>query len=236
MKRGIVLLMLLSLIISVNAEAQKNRSKNLVSGQVTDVNGRPVAGAMILTDRHQTDVYTNRKGFYKIRINPAVKMIGVYSDKKGSAETELYDNKDINFVLSGTFAFRDIVPSQDPGDEMINIGYGKVRKKDLTTSPGKIDATQDKYASYTNIYDMISGEVPGVQVVDGHILIRGIHSVNMSNDPLFVVDGMIVSSIDHISPKEVKTITVLKGSDASIYGTRGAGGVILIDLKGASDK
>jgi TonB-dependent SusC/RagA subfamily outer membrane receptor len=53
---------------------------------------------------------------------------------------------------------------------------------------------------------------------------------------LFVVDGIVVSTIDGISPRDVKSITVLKGSDASIYGTRAAGGVILIDLRGAGDR
>ena len=83
---------------------------------------------------------------------------------------------------------------------------------------------------------MIRGEVPGVQVVGTQILIRGMSSINSSNDPLLVVDGMPVSSIDNISPRQVKSISVLKGSDAAIYGTRAAGGVILIDLKGASDR
>ena len=61
-------------------------------------------------------------------------------------------------------------------------------------------------------------------------------SLNSSNDPLLVVNGMPVSSIDNISPRDVKSISVLKGIDASIYGTRAAGGVILIDLKGVSDR
>ncbi len=119
---------------------------------------------------------------------------------------------------------------------MVNIGYGKVKKKDLTTPTGQIDGREHKYDSYTNIYDMIRGEVPGVQVIGTQVLIRGTSSINSSNDPLLVVDGMSVSSIDNISPREVKSISVLKGSDAAIYGTRAAGGVILIDLKGASDR
>jgi len=83
---------------------------------------------------------------------------------------------------------------------------------------------------------MIRGEVPGVQVNGNQIVIRGQSSINLTNEPLFVVDGVVVSSIENISPRQVKSISILKGPDASIYGSRSAGGVLLIDLKGGSDR
>lgn len=236
MKRGIILLMIFSLIISVNIEGQKSNKKNIVSGYITDVNNQPVAGAMILADRLETGVVTSKKGFYKVRITPETRMIGVYSELNGSAETPVDGGPEINIVLYGNYAIQDFIPSIPADEEMVNIGYGRVRKKDLTAPTGQIDGQDNKYDSYTSIYDMIRGEVPGVQVTGTQILIRGISSINSSNDPLLVVDGMPVSSIDNISPREVKSISVLKGSDAAIYGTRAAGGVILIDLKGSSDR
>jgi hypothetical protein len=236
MKSGIILLMILSLIISENIEGQKNSKKGIVSGYVMDVNNQPVAGAMILTDRQQTGIVSNRKGFYKVRVTPDTRMIGAYSDVKGSAEAPADGGTEVNIVLYGPYAIQGFIPAIPEGEEMVNIGYGKVRKKDLTTPTGQIDGREHKYDSYTNIYDMIRGEVPGVQVLGTQILIRGTSSINSSNDPLLVVDGMAVSSIDNISPREVISISVLKGSDAAIYGTRAAGGVILIDLKGASDR
>ena len=236
MRRGIVLLLVFSLIISENIEGQKSNKKNIVSGYVTDVNNQPVAGAMILADRQETGIVTNKKGFYKVRITPETRMIGVYSELNGSAETPVDGGPEINIVLYGNFAIQGFIPAIPAEEEMVNIGYGKVMKKDLTTSTGQINGQDNKYDSYTSIYDMIRGEVPGVQVVGTQILIRGMSSINSSNDPLLVVDGMPVSSIDNISPRQVKSISVLKGSDAAIYGTRAAGGVILIDLKGASDR
>jgi TonB-dependent SusC/RagA subfamily outer membrane receptor len=236
MKRGIFLLLVLSLIISENAEGQKKNRKVVVSGYVTDVNNQPVASAMILVDRQQTDVFTTRKGFYKVRVYPEARMIGAYSAEKGSAEAATDGSREVNIVLYGTFAIQGFVPEEGEGNELINVGYGKVRKKDLTSAPGKINGKENKYASYSNIYDMIRGEIPGVQVMGNEIIIRGINSINSGTGPLFVVDGMVVSSIDAISPQEVRSITVLKGSDAAIYGTRAAGGVILIDLKGAGDR
>ena len=80
---------------------------------------------------------------------------------------------------------------------------------------------------------MIRGKVPGVSVVGNSIVIRGVNSVNASSDPLLIVDGVTVSSIDNISPSMVKSISVLKGPDAAIYGSRGANGVLLITLVGS---
>ena len=236
MKRGTILLMIFSLIISENVEGHKNNKKNIISGYVTDVNNQPVAGAMILLDGQQTDIVTNRKGFFKVRITPDTRMIGAYSDAKGSAETPAEGGQEINIVLYGSFAIRSFIPAIKEEEEMVNIGYGKIRKKDLTTPTGQVDTKGHRYDSYSNIYDVIRGEVPGVQVVGKQILIRGASSLNLSNDPLLVVNGMPVSSIDDISPRDVKSISVLKGSDAAIYGSRAAGGVILIDLKGVSDR
>jgi TonB-dependent SusC/RagA subfamily outer membrane receptor len=236
MKIGTILLMIFSLIISENIEGHKNNKKNIVTGYVTDVNNQPVAGAMILLDRQQTEIVTNRKGFFKVRITPDTRMIGAYSELKGSAETPAEGGQEINIVLYGSYAIQGFIPAISEEEEMVNIGYGKIRKKDLTTPTGQIDGKGHKYDSYSSIYEMIRGEVPGVQVVGKQILIRGTSSLNSSNDPLLVVDGMPVSSIDDISPRQVKSISVLKGSDASIYGSRAAGGVILIDLKGVADR
>jgi hypothetical protein len=134
MKSGIILLMIFFLIISENIKGQKNNKKDIVSGFVTDVNNQPVEGAVILMDRKQTDVVTNKEGFYKIRVTPESRMIGVYSSEKGSAEAPLDGSPEINIVLYGHFAIPDFIPQEMEGDEMVNIGYVK-RKKDLATSP-----------------------------------------------------------------------------------------------------
>ena len=84
---------------------------------------------------------------------------------------------------------------------------------------------------YRDIYEMIQGKCAGVQVTGRSITIRGKNSINLSTEPLFVVDGVAVEDVSHINPREVKNITVLKDSAASIYGVRGANGVILITLK-----
>jgi TonB-dependent SusC/RagA subfamily outer membrane receptor len=83
---------------------------------------------------------------------------------------------------------------------------------------------------------MIRGEVPGVRVVGNTISIQGPSSMNSGTQPLLVVNGMVVETIDDIRPQSVKSIDILKGSAASIYGSRGANGVVLITLIGAEKK
>ena len=86
--------------------------------------------------------------------------------------------------------------------------------------------------TYRTIYYIIRGKIAGVVVQpDNTIIIRGINSIKNNSEPLFVVDGSVVSSIDYIVPGEVKSITVLKDADASIYGSRGSSGVIVIKMK-----
>ena len=87
-------------------------------------------------------------------------------------------------------------------------------------------------ATFDNIYDYIKGRVAGVRVTNSNkIIIRGVSTFNLTSDPLFVIDGVVVSSIDHISPIEVDQISILTGASASIYGSRGANGVIEITTK-----
>lgn len=77
---------------------------------------------------------------------------------------------------------------------------------------------------------MIKGRIPGVTVTGNKIVIRGVKTLMGSSDPLFVVDGIIRNNIDDIQPNLVKSISVLKGPDATMYGSRGANGVIMINL------
>jgi len=111
MNRGIILFMMLSLIVSENIEGQKNNKGNIVSGYVTDVNNQPVAGAIILVDRQETGVVTSKKGFYKVRITPETRMIGAYSDQKGSAEAPAEGGPEINIVLYGNYAIQGFIPA-----------------------------------------------------------------------------------------------------------------------------
>jgi TonB-dependent SusC/RagA subfamily outer membrane receptor len=229
MKTKIIFLLLFSFVAINQVDGQKKNKKISVAGVVTDKNKMPVEGAMILVDEKNTSIVTDNKGFFKIKVKPDITRIGAFRIGVGQGETLFEGKPTINIVLDGSLAKIGNNTEGPNADEKVNIGYGTINKKDMAASD-HIDNTGTKYVSYTNIYDMIKGEIPGVQVYGKKILIRGISSINSGTDPLFVVDGMVVESIDQISPRQVRSIHVLKGSEAAIYGSRGANGVILIEL------
>jgi TonB-dependent SusC/RagA subfamily outer membrane receptor len=125
------------------------------------------------------------------------------------------------------------IRGQTKKGDKITIGYSKENQKYQVLNSESIGVEKDKNtAIYNTIYDLIRGRLAGVTVSrDNRITIRGVSSVRNISDPLFVVDGMIVSSIDYISPNNVKNISVLKGADAATYGAQGSSGVILITTK-----
>ena len=119
---------------------------------------------------------------------------------------------------------------KDPGDEEVNLGYQKIKKRDSTAATATLNV--ERGSGYSNIYEYLQGRVAGVEVVGTSIRIRGDHSINSSNEPLLIVDGMEVSDISDLSPEEVETIDVLKdAATTALYGSRGANGVILITTR-----
>ena len=124
-------------------------------------------------------------------------------------------------------------PAQAPLDETtVNIGYGVVRKGDLTQSVSTLEVKDNEMQGYRDIYDYLEGRVAGVEVTyDKRIIVRGVNTVNGSTDPLILVDGQEWQDISALNPNDIKSIDVLKGSATAIYGVRGANGVILITTK-----
>ena len=132
-------------------------------------------------------------------------------------------------------AIRDSLKLEGYFDEEINVGYGTVKRRHLTTSVSKVSSEENQRSAYCNMGEYLMGRVPGLTVYqegDGYkYVIRGVSTLYGSSDPLFIVDGVETDSIDHISPRDVSSVEVLKDVSASINGTRGANGVILITTK-----
>ena len=115
------------------------------------------------------------------------------------------------------------------------VGYGFMSKEDLTFAADHMQQENNEYCNFSNIYELLKGKFPGVQV-DGtsgsyRVYIRNSTSINGPRDVLFVVDGSAGASIDGISPCNIRSIDVIKDGMTSIYGTRGSNGVVLIETK-----
>lgn len=117
------------------------------------------------------------------------------------------------------------------GGEAVNIGFGSIPRSNLTGSVSKVKP-KDTDGTFNTIYDYLRGRVPGVVVGPGNkIVIRGQGSINSSNDPLLIVDGMEVTDLSYLSPADVESVEVIKDGTSAIYGVRGANGVIIVTTK-----
>jgi TonB-dependent SusC/RagA subfamily outer membrane receptor len=224
MKIRIVFCIFLILIAFTGSYGQKSGKKITITGTVADETKATIANAIIMIDGEKTDNVTDSKGRYKVRVTGENKKIGIFTFTNGIVEEEIGGREKVNFTFKGS------VPDQktdnvDFGEEPVNMG-----------SVGTIDGTQSKYASYNSIYDMLRGEIPGVQVTGTSIMIRSTTTANSGTEPMFVVDGVPVNTIGNIQPQMVKSIQVLKGSSAAIYGSRGSNGVIIINLLTGKDR
>lgn len=210
-------LIILSLALPVTLlSGQKNSKKINISGFVTDVNKRPVAGATILVDNINTHKFTNKNGFYKVKVHTESKIISVLPFSGGVTESVINGQTEINFSLP------------------IDVLSERNIQKNLIAPVDKVDGLNKKYASYQNIYEMLRQQ-PGVQVNGNKVMIRGASSLLGGTEPLFIVNDIPTTNINDIMPQMVKSIEVLKGSETSIYGSRGGNGVIIIKLIGPSD-
>jgi TonB-dependent SusC/RagA subfamily outer membrane receptor len=228
-------LFLLILLISLPGftYGQRAKRKMTISGKVTDAKQKPVQGAVIFIDKVKTDVVTDDQGLYRIRVRSDAKEILVFTLFNGTVEEMINGRTTIDFVLTGN---SQAGKSDMTGNEADKNTGGDPQKKDGVSGAMVMDRNDARYATYQTIYDMIRGRFAGVEVSGKSIKVIGASSLNVSTEPLFVVDGVIVSSIDDISPQTVKSIEVLKGPDATAYGIRGSNGVILITRFTGKDK
>lgn len=192
-----------------------------ISGYVKNQYDDPVNGAVLYIDNVRTSNITNSNGYYKIKVNPLAVSLKVLSSEFGSAEILIAGQSKINFTLNNNDG-QSLKPGEPGKEEALSASNNKSRGRKMNT--------------YNNIYQMIQGEIPGVIVSGKNIQIQQGHSFLGSSTPLFVVDGVIVNSIDNINPVEVKSLSALKGSSAAIYGVNGSNGVICITLINGSER
>jgi len=223
-----ILLIVLALIICSPGTVSGQKGKKVpVTGRVVDTSGKPVSGASIFIDKGKTDVVTDKNGFYRIKVKPDAAEILVFSLVSGASEEKINGRTEINFVLANKTGGNSVLSGNM--EKVQPVKPDKVTMdKDNTGNPNVLNIKDSVVPVYQDIYDMIRGRFPGVEVSGKSIKIRGTTSLNISTEPLFVVDGVIVSSVDDIAPETVKSIEVLKGPDATAYGIRGSNGVILI--------
>jgi len=213
--------LIFTLIISLALPSLQAQNGNIrmvkITGTVTDAQGKPILKGYIFADSLITGVRTNKKGVYKLRIPIETNIISVYSEQHG-LQSEVYNGqKEINLKFTKN---NELLKRAD----LLKLGY--IFDKEVFRSIGRIN-----YADYQNIYQVIKQEFTGVivDVSTETIVVRGY--IGGDQTPLFVVDGSYISNIGSINPIDLKSIELLKGADATLYGARGAPGVFIITTK-----
>ena len=218
----------IAVCLSLTGYGQKEGKKSdklfTVTGKVMNRDNKPVEGAVIYVDNIVTNSTTKSNGAYKIKVSPSASRLEVRSPGFKSSETAIEGKTDIDFILDN-----DNNEVASTGDAAKGAGAYDNLKKSSGPRGKKIN-------TYNDIYQMIRGEVSGVIVTGRSVTIQQGHSFYGSSTPLFMVNGVKVMSIDNISPLEVKSIRVLKGTSATIYGNEGSNGVISITLKNGTEK
>jgi len=207
-----------------------------IQGKILDEKGNSLRGATIQVKGTINTTQTDREGNFTISVSSASSRLVV--SFVGYEPKELAVGNRSNITVS-------LVPTNSSLGDVVVIGYGTQRKSDLTGAISSVSAKDLSKATPINVTEAIQGRAAGVMVTtnsgspgsEGTIRIRGIGTVN-NNDPLYVVDGMFVNSINFLNPSDIARIEVLKDASATaIYGSRGANGVVLITTqKGTAGK
>ncbi|HOW09410.1 MAG TPA: TonB-dependent receptor plug domain-containing protein [Bacteroidales bacterium] len=233
MKPKELFLIALLMMCFATSPAQQGGSRVEITGTVLDESGKPISNAIILTDGRNSGTVTGPDGKYKIKIRAGVRRLGVLTFTNGVVEEDIEGRTEINFRFGARAGESRAAVNDEtqPEEEGVNTGYSHVKRKEAATDIDKIDGTNKKFASYTSIYEMIEREVSGVKRSGNGFVVRDSKDFFGSVPALLVVDGTYVDDISGIRPTEVESIEVLKGASASIYGSRGYGGVIIIKTK-----
>ena len=215
---------------------QQTRKTKKISGTVLDEKGEPVIGASILVDETSNGTITNIDGEYSLTGVPENSTLTISYVGYKTIKLKASDKNLSNIILQ---------EDSELIDEVVVVGYGVQRKRDVTGAMTSVDATKIASVPVTSASEALQGRASGVLVSQDNwapgtspsVLIRGKRSINASNEPLYVVDGVpITGGLREISPSDIASMEVLKDASATaIYGSRGANGVVLITTKQGKD-
>ena len=225
----------------------------IISGQVLDNNGIPIPSVSVLLKNADIGVVTNLEGEFSVEIPEDSSNILIFTYVG-------FETKEVN-VSNKSVIKVTMTESLTELNEVVLIGYGSINKRDVTGSISSVSVKDEVAVQNSTMDQLLQGRAAGVQVIQNQsspgagisVKIRGISSLRGNNEPLYVVDGIIVSSagedvapaggvgnaslqaqngLNGINPRDIEDIRVLKDASATaIYGSRGANGVVLITTK-----
>ncbi len=238
-------LKVLLFLVAVLATLAGNAQIKTITGKITDAkNGEPLPGATIVVKGTTIGTTTNFEGNYSLNVPVDAKILAIGFIGMQNVEIEIGDQTTINLALKEeTFGL----------DEVVVIGYGQVKKGDATGSVTAISSDDFNKGAITSAQDLLVGKASGVVITTSGgapgsgatIRIRGGSSLNASNDPLIIIDGVPIDNnnvsgssnfLSFVNPNDIESVNILKDASATaIYGSRASNGVIIINTKKAKE-
>ena len=200
-----------------------------VSGTIIDEMGEPLIGVSVLVEGTSTGTITDFDGFYSLTVADNATLVFSYVGYQTERRT-VAGNTTINLTMK---------PDDKVLDEVVVVGYGVAKSKDLTAPIASVKGDELSKQIASSPMGALQGKVSGVQVTQSgapgsspDVKIRGVGSIGDYAKPLYVVDGAFVDNIDFLSAEDIESLTILKdASAAAIYGVRAANGVVLVTTK-----
>jgi len=205
-------------------------AQQTITGTVKDATGEPMIGVTVAAGKNSGTV-TDLDGHFTIKNATSATVLNFSYVGYKPKSVKVGNNKTLNIVLE---------EDNTTLNDVVVIGYGSVKKKDLTGSVATVNSETLQAVPVANASEALTGKMAGVQITttegspdaEVKIRVRGGGSITQSNDPLYIVDGFPVDGISDIPANDIEDITVLKdASSTAIYGSRGANGVILVTTK-----
>lgn len=237
--RKCLIALLCGLLIHFQVDAQNK----LIKGRVTDESNNPVPNASVVVKGAKAGAVTDASGNYSITVPSSTTTLVFSSLNFTSQDVAVGGRSEINVKL---------VASISTLQDVVVVGYGTTKKATLTGSVATVKSSEIENTPFTSIDKALQGKVAGLQSVASsgqpgatqEIVIRGLSSISASNQPLWIVDGIILNTGDisrlqttanilsTLNPNDIESVTVLKdAASTSIYGSRGANGVIIVTTK-----
>lgn len=229
-------------IVSKNAQAAvqpaQKAAGNKVFGVIVDEEGEPLIGVTVRIKGTGKGTITNFDGEFSLEDdNRKTPLLFSYIGKEDIEKLPVY-GKSMKLVMKDSQVGKKL-------DEVIVVGYGTMKKRDVTGSISSISSKEIENKMATNVYEALQGSTAGVQVVSGSgqpgesstIKVRGTSTFSSEGvSPLYIVDGAPMESIDDINPSDIVSVEVLKdAASAAIYGSRSANGVIIVTTRGGQE-
>ena len=222
--KKLIFQIIISSILIINSSFLLFGQEEIIHGNVTTFETFLLSGVSIKVKSTKKVVFSDTLGRFTALC---------LSKDKLKVSARGFSNQNVKIDEKTKYIFVNLKLKPGPENRELAIGYGYVKDRDKLDAMSSLNEKDTNFSQYSNIYEIIRGRFSSVQIINDEIIIRGGTTILGSSAALLIVDGVEVDRFvfGSISTADVASINILKGSDAAIYGSRGANGVVIVETK-----